>query len=78
MGKSGLRNLISDPQLSRPVLRSAKAVGRSSHPRERKVKLLDEQIRQLERFSPEFRERHIEAPQTGSSSTVHTSPTSAR
>lgn len=33
---------------------------------ERKVELSDEQIRLLERFSPEFRERHIEAPHTGS------------
>ena len=28
---------------------------------ERKIELSDEQIRMLERFSPEFRERHIEA-----------------
>ena len=33
---------------------------------ERKMELTDEQIRLLERFSPEFRERHIEAPHTGS------------
>jgi transposase InsO family protein len=32
---------------------------------ERKLSLSDEQIRLLERFSPEFRERHIEAPHTG-------------
>jgi hypothetical protein len=32
---------------------------------ERKIELKDEQIRLLERFSPEFRERHIEAPHTG-------------
>ncbi len=31
----------------------------------RRIELSDEQIRQLERFSPEFRERHIEAPHTG-------------
>ena len=32
---------------------------------ERKIALSDEQIRLLERFSPEFRERHIEAHHTG-------------
>jgi len=33
---------------------------------ERKIELTEEQTRLLERFSPEFRERHIEAPHTGS------------
>lgn len=33
--------------------------------RERKLKLTDEQIRALERFSPEFRERHIEVHYPG-------------
>jgi len=32
---------------------------------ERKLKLTDEQVRLLERFSPEFRERHIETRHTG-------------
>ena len=32
---------------------------------ERKIELSDEQIRLLERFSPEFRERHIETRHTG-------------
>jgi len=32
---------------------------------ERKIALSDEQIRLLERFSPEFRERHIETRHTG-------------
>jgi transposase InsO family protein len=32
---------------------------------ERKLELNDEQIRLLERFSPEFRERHIEMKHTG-------------
>jgi hypothetical protein len=32
---------------------------------ERKLALSNEQIRLLERFSPEYRERHIEAPHTG-------------
>ena len=32
---------------------------------ERKIELFDEQIRLLEQFSPEFRERHIEAHHTG-------------
>lgn len=39
---------------------------------ERKIELTDEQIKQLERFSPEFRERHIEAPHTGSLVAVDT------
>lgn len=33
--------------------------------RKRRVKLTDEQVRLLERFSPEFRERHIETRHTG-------------
>jgi transposase InsO family protein len=33
--------------------------------RKRKIKLTEEQIRALERFDPEFRERHIEVPATG-------------
>ena len=32
---------------------------------ERRLKLTDEQVRLLERFSPEFRERHIETRYTG-------------
>ncbi len=39
---------------------------------ERKIELSDEQTRLLERFSPEFRERHIEAPHTGSLVAVDT------
>jgi len=39
---------------------------------ERKIELKEEQIRLLERFSPEFRERHIEAPHTGSLVAVDT------
>jgi transposase InsO family protein len=39
---------------------------------ERKIELKDEQVRLLERFSPEFRERHIEAPFTGSLLAVDT------
>lgn len=39
---------------------------------ERKLSLSDEQIRLLERFSPEFRERHIEAPHTGALVAVDT------
>lgn len=39
---------------------------------ERKIELKEEQIRLLERFSPEFRERHIEAPHTGSLGAVDT------
>ena len=39
---------------------------------ERKIELKEEQIRLLERFSPEFRERHIEAPHTGALVAVDT------
>ncbi len=39
---------------------------------ERKIDLSEEQVRLLERFSPEFRERHIEAPHTGSLVAVDT------
>lgn len=39
---------------------------------ERKIELTEEQIRLLERFSPEFRERHIEAPHTGALVAVDT------
>jgi transposase InsO family protein len=39
---------------------------------ERKLDLSEEQVRLLERFSPEFRERHIEAPHTGSLVAVDT------
>jgi transposase InsO family protein len=39
---------------------------------EKTVELSDEQVRLLERFSPEFRERHIEAPQTGALVAVDT------
>jgi transposase InsO family protein len=39
---------------------------------ERKLSLSDEQIKLLERFSPEFRERHIEAPHTGAVVAVDT------
>ena len=33
--------------------------------RKRKIELTDEQIRALERFDPEYRERHIEVNATG-------------
>ena len=39
---------------------------------ERKIELSEEQVRLLERFSPEFRERHIEAPHTGALVAVDT------
>ena len=42
------------------------------HTRKRAVKLTDKQIRLLERFNPEFRERHIDAPYTGSLLAVDT------
>ncbi len=39
---------------------------------ERRLELSEEQTRLLERFSPEFRERHIQAPHTGSLVAVDT------
>jgi len=39
---------------------------------ERRIELSDAQIKALERFSPEFRERHIEAPHTGALVAVDT------
>ena len=39
---------------------------------ERTITLTEEQTRVLERFSPEFRERHIEAPHTGAQVAVDT------
>lgn len=39
---------------------------------ERSIELTDEQTRLLERFSPEFRSRHIEAPYTGALVAVDT------
>ena len=39
---------------------------------ERKLSLTDDQVRLLERFSPEFRERHIEALHTGALVAVDT------
>jgi transposase InsO family protein len=39
---------------------------------ERKIELKEDQIRLIERFSPEFRERHIEAPHTGALVAVDT------
>ena len=39
---------------------------------ERTITLTEEQTRVLERFSPEFRERHIEAPHTGALVAVDT------
>lgn len=42
------------------------------HSRKRSVQLTDKQVRLLERFNPEFRERHIDAPHTGSLLAVDT------
>ena len=42
------------------------------HTRKRAIKLTDKQIRLLERFNPEFRERHIDAPHSGSLVAVDT------
>jgi transposase InsO family protein len=43
-----------------------------SEAKERKIKLSDEQIRMLERFNPEFRERHIETRSPGDPLAVDT------
>lgn len=48
------------------LLRLEKAIS------ERTLALSDEQIRFLERFSPKYRERHIEAPHTGTLVAIHT------
>ena len=42
------------------------------HSRKRSIKLTDQQVRLLERFDPEFRDRHIEAPHSGSLLAVDT------
>lgn len=42
------------------------------HARKHSIKLTDKQVRMLERFNPEFRERHIEAPHTGALVAVDT------
>ena len=42
------------------------------HSRKRSIKLTDKQVRLLERFNPEFRERHIDAPHSGSLLAVDT------
>jgi transposase InsO family protein len=47
------------------LLRHQRLLRLEEHTRKRKIKLSDEQIRLLERFSPEFRERHIETHYTG-------------
>ena len=47
------------------MLRHQRLLRLEEHTRKRKIKLSDEQIRLLERFSPEFRERHIETHYTG-------------
>jgi hypothetical protein len=39
---------------------------------DRKLSLSEEQIKLLEPFSPEYRERHIEAPRTGALVAVDT------
>ena len=44
--------------------------------RKRKIKLTEEQIQALERFDPEFRERHIEVHATGELVAVDTFYTS--
>ena len=62
VSSSGVRGVWSRHKLltkTERLLRLENAV------RQRRIKLSDEQIRLLERFSPEFRERHIETHHTG-------------
>jgi transposase InsO family protein len=47
------------------LLRHQRLLRLEEHTRKRKIKLSDDQIRLLERFSPEFRDRHIETHYTG-------------
>jgi transposase InsO family protein len=58
----GVRGVWSRHNL---MLKHERLLRLERHIRERRVKLSDDQIRLLERFSPEFRDRHIVANYTG-------------
>ena len=47
------------------LTRQARLLRLERHVQQQRIKLTDEQVRLLERFSPEFRERHIETRHTG-------------
>lgn len=62
VSSGGVRGVWSRHDL---LYRHQRLLRLEEHTRKRRIKLSDEQIRLLERFSPEFRERHIETTYTG-------------
>jgi transposase InsO family protein len=62
VSSGGVRGVWSRHNL---LLKHQRLLRLEEHTRKRRIKLSDEQIRLLERFSPEFRERHIETNYTG-------------
>ncbi|MBI3581385.1 MAG: IS481 family transposase [Nitrospinae bacterium] len=62
VSSGGVRGVWSRHNL---LTRHERLIRLESEVRERRIKLDDEQVRLLERFSPEFRDRHIEAAFTG-------------
>jgi transposase InsO family protein len=62
VSSGGVRGVWSRHKL---MLRHQRLLRLEEHTRKRKIKLTDEQIRLLERFSPEFRDRHIVTNYTG-------------
>jgi len=62
VSSTGVRGVWSRHNL---LTKHERLVRFEEHVRKNRVKLTDEQIRLLERFSPEFRERHIETRWTG-------------
>jgi transposase InsO family protein len=62
VSSGGVRGVWSRHKL---LTRNERLLRFETHVREQRIKLTDEQVRLLERFSPEFRERHIETSHTG-------------
>jgi transposase InsO family protein len=62
VSSGGVRGVWSRHDL---LTRHQRLLRLEKHVSERKIELTDEQIRLLERFSPEFRERHIETRYSG-------------
>lgn len=62
VSSGGVRGVWSRHNL---MTRHERLIRLESEVRERRINLSDEQVRILERFSPEFRERHIEAAYSG-------------
>ena len=62
VSSGGVRGVWSRHKL---LYRHQRLLRLEEHVRKRKIKLSDDQIRLLERFSPEFRERHIVTNYTG-------------